>query len=135
MGWRDGAVGHVFRNVDGEDPRRRTSITAAYQSWTSGRPEHAVFREFINLERNNILKEYQLSVVDSAEVGVVIVDPHEEGGTDETPFILDENLFRPVTGEFGAGEDARDVYRLALEWWDAELSRLEATMKASNRLP
>ena len=73
--------------------------------------------------------------MDSAEVGVAVVvgDPDAGYVTDETPLFLDENLFRPVTGGFGAGEDARDVYRGAIEWWDAELSRLEAELNASKR--
>ena len=87
-----------------------------------------MFRRFIEEERNNILKEYRLNVVDSGEVGVVVVTGDPDAGcvTDETPFVLDENLFRPVTGSFGAGEDARDVYREAVKWWDTELSRLES---------
>ena len=45
------AVGHVLRKVDGEIPRQRAAIDAAYQSWTARRPEHAVFRDFIEEER------------------------------------------------------------------------------------
>ena len=123
------AVGHVLLKVDGEIPRQRALIKAAYRRWKDdGRSEHSVFRRFIEEERNNILKEYRLNVVDSGEVGVAVVTGDPDAGcvTDETPFVLDENLFRPVTGSFGAGEDARDVYREAIKWWDTELSRLES---------
>lgn len=127
------AVGHVLLKVDGETPRHRVLIDAAYRRWTDGRSEHSVFRHFIEEERNNILKEYRLNVVDSGKVGVVIVagDPDVGCVTEETPFVLDENLFRPVTGEFGVGEDARDVYREAVAWWDTELSRLEMELNSS----
>ena len=55
----------------------------------------------------------------------------------ESPELLDENLFRPIETGFGAEEDARDVYREALQWWDAELSRIEAdkhSMKQKSEL-
>ncbi len=127
-------VGHVLRKVDGEDLRRREEFDAAYKRWKDAeRAEHAVFREFIDNERNRLLKEYSLNVVDSAEVGVGVVSMQDGGVANETAFILDENLFRPVMEGFGAGEDARDVYRLALEWWDSELSQLEGAMNAAIR--
>ena len=129
------SIGHVLQKVDGERPDQRAAIDVAYRSWTSRQSEHAVFREFIEEERNNILKEYRLNVVDSAEVGVAVVLGAPNAGyvIEETPFVLDENLFRPVTGGYGAGEDARDVYRSALEWWDVELSRLEGASETSER--
>ena len=126
------AVGHVLHKVDGENPDLRELIDAAYRSWTSRQSRHAVFREFIEEERNNVLKEYELNVVDSAEVYVAIAagDPDAGYVAEEGPFGLDENLFRPVTAGFGEGEDARDIYREALEWWDVELSRLEGALNS-----
>ena len=129
------AVGHVLRNVDGRIPRAGAAINAAYESWTAKQPEHLVFREFIEKERNNILKEYRLSVLDSAESHVAVVVGDSDAGyiTDETPLVLDENLFRPVTVGFGVGEDARDVYREAIKWWEQELTRLEAVLNPSDQ--
>ena len=40
-------------------------------------------------------------------------------------FQLDENIYRPIIDGFREGDDARDVYREALDWWDAELSFIE----------
>lgn len=42
--------------------------------------------------------------------------------------MLDENLYRPIEEGFQVGEDARDVYVNAIEWWDMELSRIEADL-------
>ena len=129
------AVGHVLKKVDGEILGQRAAIDAAHRNWRAGQSEHAVFRDFIDEERNNLLKEYRLNVVDSAELGlaVVIGDPDAGYATEETPSVLEENLFRPVTEGFGVGEDARDVYRSAVEWWDAELSRLESALNTSEQ--
>ena len=129
------AVGHVLRNVDGQSPRTGAAINAAYERWTAQQPEHLVFQEFIAKERNNILKEYRLNVLDSAEAHLAVVVDDSDAGktTDETPFVLNENLFRPVTVGFGVGEDARDVYREGIRWWDAELSRLESVLNPSDQ--
>lgn len=76
------------------------------------------------------MKEYGLSVLDSGEalVAVVVGDSDAIYSPHDTPIVLDENLFRPVTEGFGVGEDARDVYGEAITWWDEELTRLEAVL-------
>ena len=132
------AVGHVLRKVDGEDARLRRLIDAAYDRWKADRSTNAVFWKSIEEERNNVLKEYRFSVLDSAEVGLCVVQilgGQESSHTlvHETPFMLGENLVRPVTEGFGAGEDGRNVYRHAVKWWDAELSSIEAGLAASKR--
>ena len=118
------AVGHVLWKVDGRTPQAREALHAAYKNWKARHPEHLVFLEFIDKERNKTIKEYRLSVLDSTEVAVVVGDL-DAGYVTET---LDENLFRPVTEGFGVGEDARDVYRQAIKWWDEQLTRLEAVL-------
>lgn len=124
-------VGHVLRNVDGADPTARPVVDAAWARWKDDRSDNAVFWEFIEQERNNILKKYRFSVLDSAEVGLVVTRGDESAGqlvAHETPFVLGENLYRPIKDGFGMREDARDVYDEALKWWDAELSRIEAVL-------
>ena len=85
---------------------------------------NAVLWEFIEEERNNILKEYRFSVLDSAGVGLV---------AHETLFVLGENLYRPLVNGFGMGEDSRDVFDEALKWWDAELSHIGAALGSQRR--
>ena len=126
-------VGHVLRNVDGEHPRVRPAVDAAWARWKGDRSSNAIFWEFIEEERNNILKEYRFSVLDSTEVGlgVVAVQGDQDSGyaaSHVTPVALGENLYRPLVDGFGMGEDARDVYGEALRWWDAELTHIEAAL-------
>jgi len=127
-------VGHVLRNVDGADARVRRAVDAAWGRWKDDRSSNAIFWQFIEEERNNILKEYRFSVLDSAEVGlgVVVARGDRYSGylaSRETPVLaLGENLFRPLVNGFGMGEDARDIYGEALQWWDAELSHIEAAL-------
>lgn len=125
-------VGHVLRNVDGADASVRRAVDAAWGRWKTDRSSNALFWEFIEQERNNILKEYRFGVLDSAEVDLVVVARGDENSgqavRDEAAVSLGENLFRPLVDGFGTGEDARDVYGEALQWWDAELSRIEAAL-------
>lgn len=111
-------VGHVLHKVDGEDAKVRLAVDAAWSRWKHDRENNAIFWEFIEKERNNILKSYEFSVLELAEVSFVVP------GCD-MPVTVDENLFRPIMEGFGKGEDARDIYGEALKWWDTELTRIE----------
>ena len=126
------AVGHVLRNVDGADPIVRQLVDEAWKRWDADRKANGVFWEFIQKERNNILKEYRFNVHDSSDVGLVAVESDEAGKevAIEPLFMLDENLFRPIEEGYQVGEDARDAYADALKWWDAELSHIEAASKS-----
>lgn len=129
------SVGHVLRNVDGKDPALRPLIDSAYDRWKADRAGNAVFWEFIEKERNNILKEYRFHVHDAGEVDVVVTHDVVDAYAGHTlmmkeAFTLEDNLFRPVTDGFGQGEDARDIYRRAIEWWHSALSRIEAQLGA-----
>lgn len=120
------AVGHVLRNVDGEAPPVRQLVDEAWGRWDADREANEVFWEFIQKERNNILKEYRFNVHDSAVIDLVEVESDESAI--ESPFTLDENLFRPIEEGYQVGEDARIAYANALEWWDTELSRIESAL-------
>jgi hypothetical protein len=57
------SVGHVLDKVDGAtDPRLRHAIDAAWKELSDSKPEPKIFWEFIEAERNNVLKTYTFSV-------------------------------------------------------------------------
>lgn len=129
------AVGHVLLNVDqSADVELARIADAAHRRWRSADPAHAVYRDFILEERNNILKEYRSKVhpLDTVPVAIrlTLVNPD----TGEVSYVdhvadLDENLFRPLVDGFGEGEDARDVFAEAIDWWDRELTAIERERK------
>jgi len=89
-----------------------------------------VYRDFILEERNNILKEYRSKVHPLAEVPVAIRLTLVNPETGEVSYLdqvadLDENLFRPLVEGYGEGEDARDVFEEAIEWWERELTAID----------
>ena len=127
------AIGHVLRKVDGADLKVGRQIDFAYSRWKSQRAENAIFWEFIDQERNNILKEYQFNLhpLEHVDVAVVMtVQQPETGELRQVPNVvpIGENIYRPVLDGYGEGNDARDVYQEALGWWDAELTAIEAAL-------
>lgn len=114
-------VGHVLHKVDTEDFKVSQAVDAAWSRWKCDRENNAIFWEFIEKERNNILKNYEFSMLESAELSLVVPGQN-------MPFTIGENLFRPLMEGFGKGEDARDIYNEALQWWDTELTRIESEL-------
>ena len=132
------AVGHVLVKVDGEDKERRRVIDAAYRRWKTSRGTHAIFWEFIEEERNNVLKEYQFNLHPMEDVNVVVVASVRHPKTGEVAQIpqvipIGENIYRPILGGFSEGNDARDVYREALDWWNKQLTEIESELGMSGR--
>ena len=124
------AVGHVLNKVDGADPAMGRVARAAFQRWKSPEPDHQIFREFIEKERNNILKEYQFNTHPQEEIEFVLQRTLAPVGggppiADYQVATLGENIYRPLLDGFREGDDARDVYAEAIEWWERELSAIE----------
>ncbi len=112
------AVGHVLDKVDAkEDPRLKESVQSWWRELNSDTTKNTIFHNFIDQQRNNILKEYDFAHDDHEQKLMVL--PSME------LFSLGELLFCPIEeGEY-AGEDCRDILHDAILWWDEQLKKLE----------
>lgn len=124
------AVGHVLDKVDGEDPLIKQAARAAFRQWKSADPQHEIFREFIERERNNLLKEYRSHVHPLPEVALAVeftARPVEGGPPVRFAHIgeIGENIYRPLLDGPWEGNDARDVLSEAITWWDDQLTAIE----------
>jgi hypothetical protein len=125
------AVGHVLVKVDGaSNPEIKRAANNAFKSWNSADPAHEIFRRFIEIERNNILKQYRFNYhpLESVDVAVVATVRNEKSERLETVgsvFPIGDNIYRPILDGFREGDDARDVLADALEWWEIELAKIE----------
>lgn len=124
------AVGHVLDKVDGEDADLRRLAAAAFRSWKGDAPEHEIFREFIEPERNTVLKEYRFRHHPLDEVSLATVldirDPETGDVTRASEiFQLGDNLYRPFQEGWRAGDDARDVLSDAINWWENQLNAID----------
>jgi len=116
------AVGHVLQKIDGEnEPRIERAVGSAYAAWKADKQANAIFRNFIEQERNQILKDYEVGFL-AGPIDVVA------GGALHS---LDEQLYCPIADGVFAGEDCRDILDQAIKWWESQLDRIEAVACAS----
>jgi hypothetical protein len=119
------AVGHVLQKVDGEhDATIQRAVASAYAAWKADKQANAIFWDFIEQERNQILKEYEVGFL----AGPIDIVAGAELHT------LDEHLFCPIADGVFAGEDCRDILEQAIMWWESQLNRIEATGRATKDL-
>jgi hypothetical protein len=117
------AVGHVLQKVDSNtSPQLKTVILQMYESWKADPETHRVFFEFIEDERNSVLKEYEFGFM-SGPVDLVVL-PDGPSAT------LADNLFCPLSSGRFAGEDCRDVLELAINWWQMQLGQIDRAAAA-----
>ncbi len=107
------AVGHVLKNVDGQSLAALQAIDARWKVWCDDRLTHAVFWEFIEKERNLVLKEYELG--STAPQYLLAEDGRRLGLEDGSGFLLLE------PPDVGRVDDA-------LDWWERELDAIERTI-------
>lgn len=128
------AVGHVLIKVDAcDDSDLRRIANKAFKRWRTEKA-HEIFLEFIEKERNNVLKEYQSSVHPHpvAPLAVTYTLQPLEGGPEQQLHQLaelPENIYRPMLDGPWEGDDAREVLTAAIEWWEAELSAIERELQ------
>ena len=115
------AVGHVLQKVDAES---NTHLKRAIEEWwknlRESKDQHPIFFNFIELERNNILKEYELGMF-SGEVNIIV-------GTTGEAFTLTETMFCPMSYGAFEGEDCRDIALQAIEWWQVQIDSIEKSL-------
>jgi hypothetical protein len=118
------AVGHVLEAVDGTDLYCRKISEEMYRSWRDKlNLEHQIFRDFIKHERDLMLKEYSTAVNLDADVRLLVMP-------DDAAFLVDKNIFRPMDDGPWAGEDARDIYEMAINWWSVQLDTIDRLVTA-----
>ena len=67
------AVGHVLQKVDGKhDATIKRAAALAYTAWQADKQANAIFWDFIEQERNQILKEYEVGFL-AVPIDVVAV--------------------------------------------------------------
>jgi hypothetical protein len=111
------SVGQVLDKVD---CRNHPEISDHQRRLWTSRKNEAIFSEFIDAERNALLKEYIWNF-NNGSIGLVAL----EQGQEPSFHVLGENLFCPIRDGKYAGEDCRDILHDALKWWDSFLAEIE----------
>ena len=124
-------VGDVLDKVDGLNPMLAPKIAQAYKDWQADRERYRIYWDFIKDQRDKLIHQYAsdvhpLEIIPIAvEYCVASVDDGSEHIVSDI-FELDENIYRPMLDGPWEGDDARDVLRNAIDWWKAELDKLDS---------
>jgi len=114
------AVGHVLAKADApKDVALQRIVDAKWEAMKASKPAPAIFWEFIESERNDLLKTYETAARTSVAVG---------GGKLGRPNSYD---YRIGSGIF-AGRDQREVVEEAIAFWDEYLLDIENTYRTAN---
>lgn len=125
------AVGHVLKKIDAaQSPELTRAVNDAWTRLNQTKPEPRVFWEFIEAERNNVLKAYEVG----AQLNIIVrpgpailsfsgsIAPYQK--SDATSY---ESFMR--SGVYG-GRDALAVCRDAIAFWEKFLNDVEAAAKS-----
>jgi hypothetical protein len=94
-------IGHVLVKADAETSYlHQEAVDRLWEIWKSNRVNNEIFWNFVETERNNLLKTYTF--------GATLVN--EKGG-----FCV----------RYSNGDDALQLYREAVYWWRHQLNELE----------
>jgi hypothetical protein len=120
------SVGHVLQKVDARQGQAyEEAINRAWQRWKTDREGNAIFWNFIEQERNNVLKQYDIGLLEEP------IDLVEQPG--KVHHRLGDNLFRPIAEGRFAGEDGRDLVEQAISWWESQLCVIESQTESTRR--
>jgi hypothetical protein len=122
------AIGHVLDKVDsGHSAAAKHSIAKAWSEWKNvHEKEHGIFRDFIEKERNRLLKEGSFRT-EPEPIYLVTEDGHRlvtEGGD---RLIAEQPFFRMTLAGF-EDKNGLELIAAAIAWWEQRLTEIEAAI-------
>lgn len=109
-------VGHVLDNVDSQrSPQMKAAIAAAWAQLKSQKPNPSIFWQFIDDERNNIVKEYLVG----AGYNITVYPGAERPADFE--YVINTGPFK--------GRAQREVIDEAIQWWGQYLDAIDVAAR------
>ena len=105
------AVGHVLNSVDGKVPKYASAIADEWDELKRSKPAPPIFWQFIETERNNIVKEYEIGAGQGVTVYVGQNRPHD------THYLINVGPYQ--------GREQREVLAEAIAWWEQYLANID----------
>jgi hypothetical protein len=129
------AVGHVLDKVDGAaSPVVRKVANELYKKWKKAEGLDVIFRDFIEQERNSILKEYEFGMSEGpVPVSARLQNP-DTGELFLQHALIEENIYRPMRNGPYEGEDGRTLLDEAISWWTIQLDLVDKESGARDQL-
>jgi hypothetical protein len=112
------AIGHILEKIDSQTSvQMKDAVSSIYTEWKKQRVKNKIFFDFIKPERDLVLKEYEFGFL-SEPVNLVDIKMGDL-------YMLDENLFCPISTKSFLGEDCRDVLAMSIYWWELQLDEID----------
>ena len=108
-------------------------INAEWAKLQGSKPEPRTFWEFIDQERNNILKEYQISAGQGITIRPGTTHLNLKTGEQTHGESLPTLYHYTINSGYYKGKQQKDVLNEAIEWWDKYLANIE-TQYAANKI-
>lgn len=133
------AVGHALAHDDAKrDARLMNALGAWWAALEAAKPNPAIFWQFIERNKNLLLKEAELTVRQSIRDPSTITvkgDLSGRRGVQQPPSQPEQKspplgpawiYTYQMTSGFFVGRDSRDLVGDAIEWWEKQLANIEA---------
>lgn len=121
------AVGHVLQKIDaGRSEDIKKAIATEWENLRKSKPEPRIFWDFIEEERNNILKTYEFGTRMNTTIrpGTVHLSLSRESSEGPSGLTTYESFIR--SGTF-TERDALEVCQDAIAFWHVFLDRVETS--------
>jgi hypothetical protein len=127
------SVGHVLDNVDSKRSAAFSKvIKGKFADLKKTKPEPLIFWEFIERERNNLLKEYRTAARQNVTIRPGVARLFLGAGSPSPREPADEGLpplYEHVMAEGSFnGQDPRDLVARAIEWWKKYLDEIDVAV-------
>ena len=126
------AIGHVLDKVDGADsPALRSAINQWRPEVKGDKEHHAIFWEFVEQERNNVLKTYRWAIRRQVLLEVTPIEINlSKSKVIEVPILPPQELQAIGSGRF-KNWDPILLASEAIAWWAAQLVRVDEFAKSA----
>lgn len=112
-------VGYVLDKIDsGISVEYKQAINNEWSQLNKSKEKHPIFFDFIEEERNNILKEYKTSAGQGVTVYVGFGDT----------LSTSKNHYLMYGGKF-EGREQREILIKAVKWWEDYLDKIDKSVK------
>ena len=119
------AVGHILAKTDKlNHPELASKIDQWWKSLNANKlaEDNQIFFEFIEVERNDTIKEFEIKYDKQPQSIAVIQQRNSQ--TTKSIFELDGLLYIPMRDGSFAGEDVRDLIADAIKWWEFQFENM-----------
>jgi hypothetical protein len=132
------AVGHILEKVDARcDPLLAQIIDSEWKKLKATKPEPRILWEFIEQERNNVIKLYEIGV----DRGIRINGPQMQGH--QTTIEIDlvkirggrfesQPAFSHIRSGTFVGRPEKEVAQEAIDWWERYLDNIDSLATKTN---